>query len=160
MITPEEANDKHLMTLKAIAEYAKPAQQKNVTNVQINYAVRKTKLMLVILPQWAAEFPPFNLCRLSSVVKEAGYESRIIDANIKGYQYYKKHVEDKIDFKLWDPTTIWRWVDDNYKDIHPLIEPVLNECLESIIEYNNDNSIKKLVVKQSCDLRGKNRLRK
>jgi len=135
-MTPEEANDKHLMTLKAIAEYAKPAQQKNVTSVQIDYAIRKTKLMLVILPQWAAEFPPFNLCRLSAVVKEAGYESRIIDANIKGYQYYKKNVENKINFKLWDPTTIWRWVGDNYKDIHGLIEPVLNECLESIIAYN------------------------
>ena len=135
-MTPEEANDKHLMTLKAIAEYAKPAQQKNLTSVQIDYAIRKTRLMLVILPQWAAEFPPFNLCRLSSVVKEAGYESRVIDANIKGYQYYKKHVEDKINFKLWDPTTIWRWVGDNYNDIHSLIEPILNECLDSIIEYN------------------------
>ena len=32
--------------------------------------------------------------------------------------------------------------------------------LEPIIEYNPDGSIKKLQLKQSCDLRGKNRLRK
>ena len=32
--------------------------------------------------------------------------------------------------------------------------------IEPIIEYNQDNSIKKLTIKQTCDLRGKNRLRK
>jgi hypothetical protein len=133
----ELANDKHLTTLNAIAQYAKPTQQKNLTDVEIHHAVRNTKLMLVICPQWAAEFPPFNLCRLSAVAKEAGYESKIIDINIKAYQYYKKHIEanNLLNYKLWDPTTIWRWNGDNYKVIHPLIEPVLLESLEVIVEY-------------------------
>lgn len=134
VISPEEANDKHLNMLRAIAPYAKLTPQKNVTNVDITYAVRKTRLMLVLLPQWAAEFPPFNLCRLSAVAKEAGYESRIIDGNIRAYNYYKQHA-DKLDYKLWDPTTIWRWCGDNYQQLHPLLEPVLTEVLENIIEY-------------------------
>ena len=134
-MTPEQANDKHITTLNAIAQYAKPTQQKNVTTIEIDYAVRKTKLMLVILPQWAAEFPPFNLCRLSAVAKQAGYESRILDGNIRAYKHYKKN-EHSLDFKLWDPTTIWRWCGDNYQQLHPLLEPVLNECLEEIVAYN------------------------
>jgi len=132
----QEGMDKHLVTLAAIQKYAKPVEQKNVTTVNIEYATRKSKLMLVILPQWAAEFPPFNLCRLSAVAKQAGYESRVLDGNIRAYRYYEKHVADKLDYKLWDPTTIWRWTPGNYEEIHKHIEPVMYELLEEIIEYN------------------------
>jgi hypothetical protein len=121
----ELGDDKHLTTLKAIAQYAKPVEQKNLTTVNIEHATRDTKLMLILLPQWAAEFPPFNLCRLSAVAKQAGYHSRVLDANIKGYRYYKEHIESKLDYKLWDPTTIWRWCDNNYKEIHHHLEPFL-----------------------------------
>lgn len=131
-------DDKHLTTLAAIAPYAKPAQQKNVTTVNIDYSVRKTKLMLVLLPQWAAEFPPFNLCRLSSVAKQAGYESRIIDANIKAYRYYQTNFENKLDYKLWDPTTIWRWCGSNYQELHTHLEPFLKTVLEEIVDYAPD----------------------
>lgn len=132
------ADDKHLTTLKAIEKYAKPLEQKNTTAIQINYAVRKTKLVLVLLPQWAAEFPPFNLCRLSAIAKQAGYQSTVIDANIKSYRYYEKEIKDKLSFKLWDPTTIWRWCGDNYKDIHFYLEPFLNTIIDQIVLQSPD----------------------
>jgi hypothetical protein len=132
----ELGDDKHLTTLKAIAQYAKPVEQKNLTTVNIEHATRDTKLMLILLPQWAAEFPPFNLCRLSAVAKQAGYHSRVLDANIKGYRYYKEHIESKLDYKLWDPTTIWRWCDNNYKEIHQHLEPFLLKMLDEIVLYS------------------------
>jgi len=131
----EYSNDKHITTLNAIAQYAKPTEQKNTTTVEIVSAKRNTKSMLVLLPQWAAEFPPFNLCRLSAVVKQAGYQSKIIDANIKAYRYYKDQFENKLDYKLWDPTTIWRWCDSNYQEIHTYLEPFLLKVLDEIVEY-------------------------
>ena len=36
-------------------------------------------------PEWAPEFPPFNLARLSGVCKAAGYETSILDLNVKAY---------------------------------------------------------------------------
>ena len=134
-MTQEYSNDKHITTLNAIAQYAKPTEQKNTTTVEIISAKRNTKLMLVLLPQWAAEFPPFNLCRLSAVAKQAGYQSKIIDANIKAYSYYKDQFENKLDYKLWDPTTIWRWCDSNYQEIHTHLEPFLLKILDEIVEY-------------------------
>lgn len=134
-MTQEYSNDKHITTLNAIAQYAKPTEQKNTTTVKIISAKRNTKLMLVLLPQWAAEFPPFNLCRLSAVAKQAGYQSKIIDANIKAYRYYKHQFENKLDYKLWDPTTIWRWCDSNYQEIHTYLEPFLLKILDEIVEY-------------------------
>ena len=132
----ELGDDKHLTTLKAIAQYAKPVEQKNLTTVSMEYANRKTKLMLVLLPQWAAEFPPFNLCRLSAVAKQAGYESKVLDANIRSYHYYNTKFKNKLDYRLWDPTTIWRWCGDNYKELHQYLEPVLLDILDEIISYN------------------------
>ena len=96
----EEGNDKHITTLKAIAQYAKPVEQRNTTTVVIQQAERKTKLMLVLLPQWAAEFPPFNLCRLSAVSRQAGYASKVLDANIKSFRFYEKEIKSKLDYKL------------------------------------------------------------
>jgi len=132
----EEGNDKHITTLKAIAQYAKPVEQRNTTTVVIQQAERKTKLMLVLLPQWAAEFPPFNLCRLSAVSRQAGYASKVLDANIKSFRFYEKEIKSKLDYKLWDPTTIWRWCGDNYQEIHQYLEPYLKTVLDEIVDYN------------------------
>lgn len=131
-------DDKHINTLRAIEQYARPIEQKNTTTVKINRASRRSKLMLALLPQWAAEFPPFNLCRLSAVAKEAGYQSKVIDANIKAFRYYDTELKDKLGYTLWDPTTIWRWCDNNYTDIHQYLEPLLLEILEQIVEYEPD----------------------
>ena len=84
------ANDKHMNMLEAIREYAKPTEQKNLTPVYIDYKTRNTKLVLCLCPEWAPEFPPFNLARLSGVVKSAGYETCIIDLNIKTYMIILK----------------------------------------------------------------------
>lgn len=137
-MTYKIGDDKHITTLQAIAQYAKPTEQKNTTTVEISRAERKTKLALVILPQWAAEFPPFNLCRLSAVAKQAGYESKVIDANIKAYRYYDKEFKDKLDYKLWDPTTIWRWCGNNYEELHQYLEPFLLTVLDDIVSYSPD----------------------
>jgi len=137
-MTYQTGDDKHLNTLQAIAQYAKPVEQRNTTLVEMECADRHTRLMLVLLPQWAAEFPPFNLCRLSAVAKQAGYTSRVLDANIKAYRYYDKNFKNKLSYKLWDPTTIWRWCDNNYQELHGHFKPFLEQTLEDIIEYAPD----------------------
>ena len=119
---PNDANDRHLNMLKAISPYAKASVQKNVTDVSIDYATRKTKLVLVLLPEWAATFPPFNLARLSAVAKEAGYRSTILDINSKCFKEwkYKIAIESSASFSLWNSASSWRWVGENYYTfVHP-----------------------------------------
>jgi hypothetical protein len=52
-----DADIKHLAMLQAIAPYAKAKVQKNVTTIDIKYAYRKTKLLLILCPEWAPMFP-------------------------------------------------------------------------------------------------------
>jgi hypothetical protein len=138
---PNDANDRHLNMLKAISPYAKASVQKNVTDVSIDYATRKTKLVLVLLPEWAATFPPFNLARLSAVAKEAGYRSTILDINSKCFKEwkYKIAIESSASFSLWNSASSWRWVGENYYTfVHPLFQEILKDYLKQIVDLKPD----------------------
>lgn len=132
--TEDIATDKHLNMLKVIAPYAKQTEQKNVTPVYIDYKTRNTKLALVLCPQWAPQFPPFNLARLSGVAKAAGYETHIFDINIKTYNMIK-NTGKIVDF--WNSANIWKWINDQYMiHIHDSIVHVLQEAVDDIVKLN------------------------
>ena len=104
-----DADTKHLAMLKAIAPYAKGIVQKNVTTIELIPATRKTKIMFILMPEWATMFPPFNLARLSAVAKGAGYDSKCLDLNIKAYNYLRPYVKDgTLDADPWDGTREWK----------------------------------------------------
>ena len=50
-------NMRHRNMMDAIAPYAKKTEQKNVTPLYIDYQTRQTKLILVLCPEWAPQFP-------------------------------------------------------------------------------------------------------
>ena len=120
-------NVRHQAMMDAIAPYAKKVQQSNATPVYINYKTRNTKLVLVMCPEWAPDMPPFNLARLSGIAKSAGYETHILDLNIRAYNEFEKvwWPEKRLPFRLWNPSATWHWLGETYwKDIHPLLGPL------------------------------------
>ena len=132
---------RHQQMMDKIAPYAKKVQQKNMTKLDTAYIgeARESNIMLVMCPEWAPEFPPFNLARLSGICKAAGYDSEIVDLNVKAYNLHQTdwRPNKKIPFRLWDPSASWHWLGDTYmNDIHPVLEPLLEEYLEYIIEKN------------------------
>jgi radical SAM superfamily enzyme YgiQ (UPF0313 family) len=136
---PSDIEDRHQAMLLAIAPYAKPNVQKNVTTVDIKYSYRDTKLVLVLLPEWAAQFPPFNLARLSAVAKQAGYETTILDINARCYKEYKEKIKSQntLNFTLWNPASSWRWVGENYYTfIHEIFKEIFYQYIEKIKQLN------------------------
>lgn len=130
------ADARHLSMMDAIAPYAKKTEQKNLTPVYIDYKTRNTKLILVLCPEWSPHMPPFSLARLSGVAKSAGYETHIMDLNVKAYNQFRDDwwPNKKLEFKLWDPSNTWHWQGDSYlKDIHPVLEPLLSEAVDEIL---------------------------
>jgi radical SAM superfamily enzyme YgiQ (UPF0313 family) len=139
--TEDIADARHRSMMEAIAPYAKKSVQKNLTPVYVNYKTRSTKLALVLCPEWSPHMPPFSLARLSGVAKSAGYETHIMDLNVKAYNAYRDDwsVNNKLPFRLWDPSASWHWLGDTYlKDIHPVLEPILSEAVDQIVEMNPD----------------------
>lgn len=135
------ADAKHLSMIKAIAPYARKTEQKNLTPVYVDYKTRETSLVLVLCPEWAPQFPPFNLARLSGIAKSAGYETHIMDLNVRAYNRYMTDwsPNNKLPFKLWDPSASWHWLSETYKkDIHPILEPLLLEAIDEILDLAPD----------------------
>ena len=125
--------------MEAIAPYAKKTVQKNLTPVYVNYKTRDTKMVLVLCPEWSPYMPPFSLARLSGVAKSSGYETHIMDLNVKAYSAYRDDWQPnkKLPFRLWDPSSSWHWLGDTYlNDIHPVLEPILSDAVDKIIEMN------------------------
>lgn len=132
---------RHRSMMEAIAPYAKPVvvNQKNLTPVYVDYKTRNTKMVLVLCPEWSPYMPPFSLARLSGVAKAAGYETHIMDLNVKAYNAFRDDwwPNQKIPFRLWNPASSWHWLGDSYmNDIHPVLEPILSEAVDKIIEMN------------------------
>ena len=65
--------------------YAKNKVQGNLTDIKITTSTKKTKILFLLMPEWAVNFPPYNLARLSAVCKVAGYESKCLDLNVKSW---------------------------------------------------------------------------
>jgi hypothetical protein len=140
--TEDVADARHRAMMEAIAPYAKATVQKNLTPVYVDYKTRNTKLVLVLCPEWSPHMPPFSLARLSGVAKSAGYETHIMDLNVKAYNAYRDNwwPNQRIPFRLWDPSASWHWLGDTYmNDIHPLLGPeILSPAVDKIIEMNPD----------------------
>ncbi|MBY0452572.1 MAG: B12-binding domain-containing radical SAM protein, partial [Bdellovibrionaceae bacterium] len=115
--------------------------QKDLSTAEnLDYVTKKTKLMLVLLPEWSPYFPPFNLARLSAVAKQAGYHTRLMDVNVRAYNEYRLDWQPnkKTEHRLWNPAASWRLVGkENYlKNAHPLYEPLFLKVIEEILAFD------------------------
>ena len=129
------AEDKHTATLTAIQKYSKP-MQKGLQDLSIEYDVnRRTRVCLVLLPEWDPSFPPYNVAKIASATKRAGYACKSFDFNVDAWNRYKQEPWP-IDFDPWDPVRDWHWVDDEYyRDIHPNLLPYLEEYVNQVLEF-------------------------
>lgn len=127
-----ELDDKHLKVMEAIMPYARSTPQRNLTEVVINNVTRKSKIMFLLLPEWAFNFPPYNLARLLSVVKEAGYAGDAVDLNVKAW---RNHELWGIDFNPWHGSKEWRWMGESY---HTHLHEHMLPLLEKYIQYIQD----------------------
>jgi hypothetical protein len=128
-------NGKDWAMTRVMADYIKKAPQKNLTPVVINQATRKTKLALVMIPEWGVWFPPYNISRLSAVARKAGYQTSVYDVNIKAYH----HMRNRLDYDPWDASKEWIWIGKWYhKELHPSLETLLMEYVERIVAEKPD----------------------
>ena len=128
--TPIDLDDKHLKIMEAILPYARSTPQKNLTEVVINNVTRKSKVRFFLLPEWAINFPPYNLARLISVAKEAGYSADGVDLNIKAY---KDKSNWDIDFNPWHGSKEWRWIGESYhQHLHKYMQPLMEKYIKQI----------------------------
>ena len=120
--------------LETMSYYAKQTPRKNLTSIASEYKTRDSRIVMMLIPEWAPDFPPYNLARLSAITKAAGYETIVYDVNEVAYS---QRVSWDIDFNPWDNEWMVRWFGDEYfKYIHQQLEPLLIEYVEKVIKIN------------------------
>ena len=125
-----DGGDRDQAILKALQLVEKKPIQKNLTPVEIKHEVtRKTRVVLLLLPEWGPHIAPYNLARITALSRAAGYETRCYDINVDCYS--------KMDKAYWDNYKDWKWTHEDYHtEIHPVIEPILNSYIEKIVEFD------------------------
>lgn len=121
--------------LDSLMPYASPVKKKNLTDVEIEYATRKSSICFVVMPEWAIDMIPYNIAKLAAITKQAGYRTHAFDINIKSYLDSKNW---DVDFDPWNLANNFKWLHDDvyYESIHPNLIPIMDSYIEKIVELN------------------------
>jgi len=138
-VKPIEVNSSALdsqgVMAKAIAKFA-PSKRKNknlvpVTSEEI-ITDKNTSILFLLLPEWAKNFPPYNIARLAALTKLNGYKTYAFDINVKAW---RDHLTWDIDYDPWHYGRDWKWIAGEYeKDLHPRLAPLFEDYLNRIGE--------------------------
>lgn len=130
-----ENESKDWVMARSMATLARSRPQKNLTTVEINSVTRQTKIAMVLLPEWGIYFPPYNVARLTSVMRAAGYGVTVFDVNVNAYNILKK----THDVDYWDPSREWMWASDTFdNEIFQHVQPIYQDYIEQIVKLNPD----------------------
>ena len=93
------------------------------------------KISLVMAPAWGVVFPPYNLARLTGLLRNYGYKVDVHDINVKAYHYLTEN--DDVDY--WESQQYYKWEHPVYEaEIHPKIQHILNDTVDDIIRAGSD----------------------
>lgn len=134
-IPPGDPESKDWVMVKSMMSMARKKPQHGLVPIELDPITRKTKLTLVMVPEWGVYFPPYNLSRLAGVTRAAGYATTVHDINVKAWRRMKETAP--IDY--WDPSREWMWPSNLYmKEIHQYLEPILQEYVDLIASEQPD----------------------
>ena len=92
-------------------------------------------ISLIMCPSWGTIFPPYNLSRLSSVLRENRYNVNVFDLNVKCYNFLRTYEEPKEETAdmleqrgtYWESVHYHLWVGEQYyKYLHPKLQSIFD----------------------------------
>ena len=90
----------------------------------------KYRIAMVMAPSWGVLFPPYNISKLTGMLRNHGYSVKAYDINVEAYRYFlKEHGED-----YWKSERYFLWVNkENFeKYILPDLRPILYRIADEI----------------------------
>lgn len=102
---------------------------------ETNQYISNDGISLVIAPAWGIIFPPYNIARLTGLLRHYNYDVKVHDINILAYH----HVKNTHDKDFWEGRYYYAWERPVYDDeVFPVIKPVLDDAIEAILNDNTD----------------------
>lgn len=95
----------------------------------------KGHITLVICPAWGIIFPPYNIARLTGLLRHNGYKVSVYDLNIKAYHVLK----EKTGMDFWSSEKYHLWFEDRFdQDIWPHISDMIQDAIKEIYNLKSD----------------------
>lgn len=90
----------------------------------------KYRIALIMTPAWGVLFPPYNLAKLTGLLREYDYSTKVYDLNIESYQ--------SLDKDYWRGENYFLWtIKENFNEkILPNIKPLFDKVIQEIVEAN------------------------
>jgi len=90
---------------------------------------------LVMAPAWGVIFPPYNIARLTGLLRYYGYNVTVHDINVNAYKYLIE--EYKVDY--WESKNYYKWEQPVYdQEVHPILKSLLDEYIHKILADNSN----------------------
>jgi hypothetical protein len=95
----------------------------------------KGNISLIICPAWGIIFPPYNIARLTGLLRAQGYRVSVYDLNIKAHHILK----EKTGLDFWSSEKYHMWFEDRFdKEIWPHISDMIQDAVEEIYKSKPD----------------------
>lgn len=93
------------------------------------------KICLVMAPAWGIVFPPYNLARLTGVLRHYGYGVSVFDINVDAY----KQLVTNLGANYWESQNYYKWENPVYEnELHDQVKPILDDYIDRIIATGGD----------------------
>ena len=93
-------------------------------------------ITMVMAPAWGIVFPPYNVARLTAVMRKYNYKVQIHDVNIECKRWIDKNKPFGEDFvnDLWEGINSFKWFNPYFNDnLLKGLQPFLNQKIDDII---------------------------
>jgi hypothetical protein len=131
-IPPVQSDCPHTQMLSVVESISRGRAQKNLSSVIIHPTTRTKRVAMVMTPFWSVHIAPYNIARLTALAKQAGFATCAYDLNVEAYH--------ELGEELWSPYTDWKWDKEEayWRDVHPVIEPILLRHIDRIVQFAPD----------------------
>lgn len=101
-------------------------------NPEIEWApTSKYRIAFAMLPSWGVLFPPYNLAKLTGLLRKHDYSVKVYDVNVEAYHWFlENHGQD-----YWRSERHFLWeVKENFeKYLLPDLAPIIDKIIDDII---------------------------
>jgi radical SAM superfamily enzyme YgiQ (UPF0313 family) len=92
---------------------------------------KKYRVAMVIAPAWGKLFPPYNLAKLTGLLRKLDYSTKVFDLNIQSFHYL--YEQTQIDFWASNRYFYWNTNENFEKYILPYTKDLFDEILLDIV---------------------------
>ena len=94
----------------------------------------KYRVAMVMLPAWGILFPPYNLAKLTGLIRHYDYSTKVYDLNIESYHTIKNSLGE--DYWRGELYFLWTIKENFLEKILPILKPLFDKAIEEIVASN------------------------